>query len=201
GMGQVFKAKQKVLNRVVALKLIRKDCSNNTKVIQRFQREILAAGQLNHPHIVRAYDADQVNGVYYIAMEYIEGIDLAQLVRDKGPLRVDQACEYIRQAALGLQHAFERGFVHRDIKPSNLLMTSAVSSDRRRSSGYIRIPVSLDARKKSGVMRLEPALYPWGVIKILDMGLSRCTDTFSDRGPTNLTQIGSVMGTPEFIAP
>src|SRR6266498_5708785 len=96
GMGQVFKARQKILNRVVALKLIRKECLNNPKVILRFQREIRAAGQLSHPHIVRAYDADQVNGIYYIAMEYTEGVDLAKLVKDNGPLRVDQACEYIR---------------------------------------------------------------------------------------------------------
>ena len=101
----------------------------------RFQREIRAAGQLSHPHIVRAYDADQVNGTYYIAMEFIEGVDLAKLVKDNGPLPVDQACEYIRQAALGLQHAFERGMVHRDIKPANLLVTRAIASDRRRSSG------------------------------------------------------------------
>ena len=123
GMGQVFKARQKMLNRVVALKVIRKECLSNPKVILRFQREIRAAGQLSHPHIVRAFDADQVNGTYYIAMEFIEGVDLAKLVKDQGPLPVDQACEYIRQAVLGLQHAFERGLVHRDIKPANLLVT------------------------------------------------------------------------------
>src|ERR1019366_10683080 len=137
GMGQVFKARQKMLNRVVALKLIRKECLGNPKVVLRFQREIRAAGKLSHPHIVRAYDADQVNGTYYIAMELIDGVDLARLVHDNGPLPVDQACEYIRQAALGLQHAHERGMVHRDIKPANLLVTRAVASDRRRSSGLI----------------------------------------------------------------
>ena len=204
GMGQVFKARQKVLQRVVALKVIRKECLKNPKVTLRFQREIRAAGQLNHPHIVRAYDADQINGTYYIAMEYIEGVDLAKLVKDEGPLRVDRACEYIRQAALGLQHAFERGLVHRDIKPANLLVTRAVSSDRRRSSGFIKrpLPAQLDERKRNTPPRLEVAqAYPWGVVKILDMGLSRCNDSLFGRASTHLTQVGSVMGTPEYIAP
>jgi serine/threonine protein kinase len=202
GMGQVFKARQKMLNRNVALKVIRKECLHNPKVILRFQREIRAAGQLSHPHIVRAYDADQVNGTYYIAMEYIEGVDLAKLVRDNGPLPVDQACEYIRQAALGLQHAFERGMVHRDIKPANLLVSRAVASDRRRSSGLIQRPLDWNAKHMRAIARSESVRqYPWGIVKILDMGLARCTDPFTGRASTHLTQIGSVMGTPEFIAP
>src|SRR5262249_19610903 len=119
GMGRVFKARQKMLDRVIALKVIRKQYLDNPKIIQRFLREIRAAGQLSNPHIVRAYDADEINGTYYIAMEFIDGDDLAKLVKEKGPLSVEQSCEYIRQAALGLQHAFERGMVHRDIKPAN----------------------------------------------------------------------------------
>ena len=203
GMGQVFKARQKMLNRVVALKVIRKECLDNPKVILRFQREIRAAGQLSHPHIVRAYDADQVNGNYYIAMEFIDGADLARLVKDNGPLRVDQACEYIRQAALGLQHAHERGLVHRDIKPANLLVASAVSSDRRRSSAMLVRPKDFSMKTSSGILsRSMPTLtYPWGVVKVLDMGLARCTDAFTGRSITHLTQVGAVMGTPEFIAP
>ncbi|MBI3822703.1 MAG: serine/threonine protein kinase [Planctomycetes bacterium] len=203
GMGQVFKARQTMLQRVVALKVIRKECLHNPKVIKRFQREIRAAGQLSHPHIVRAYDADQINGAYYIAMEYIDGVDLNRLVKENGPLAVDQACEYIRQAALGLQHAFERGMVHRDIKPANLLVTRAVASDRRRSSGLIQRPLNLDARRSSSVLpRVDLAEhYPWGIVKILDMGLARCTDPLTGQAGTHLTQIGTVMGTPEYIAP
>jgi serine/threonine-protein kinase len=199
GMGQVYKAKQRVLNRVVALKVMRKECLGNPKAILRFQREIRAAGVLNHPHIVRAFDADQIGGSYFIAMEYIDGDDLAKIVKDRGPLKVQQACEYIRQAAHGLQHAFERGLVHRDIKPANLLVTRAVASDRRRSSGLIPRP-NLDARSSSVMARRADA-YPFGMVKILDMGLARCTDPLTGRASTTLTQIGSVMGTPEFIAP
>jgi eukaryotic-like serine/threonine-protein kinase len=203
GMGQVYKARQKLLNRVVALKVIRKECVNNPKVIQRFQREIRAAGQVSHPHIVRAFDADQVGGTYYIALEYIDGVDLARLVRDNGPLPVNQACEYIRQAALGLQHAFERGLVHRDLKPANLLVTRGIASDRRRSSGQIPRPVEWAAKKSSGMLRRSEAArhHPWGVVKVLDMGLARCTIPSADRTLTHLTLEGSVMGTPEFIAP
>jgi serine/threonine-protein kinase len=200
GMGQVYKARQKLLNRFVALKVIRKECLGNPKSVLRFLREIRAASQLCHPHIVRAYDADQVNGTYYFAMEFIEGSDLSNLVKDNGPLPVDQACEYIRQAALGLQHASERGMVHRDIKPANLLVTRAVSSDRRRSSGAIRRP-DLNAKRSSAAIPRPDLEYPWGVVKILDMGLARCVDPHTGTSGTVLTQDGTIMGTPEFIAP
>ena len=123
GMGQVFKARHWKLGKVVALKLIRKERLENPDAVRRFQREIHAAAQLDHPNIVRAIDADEVDGTHLLVMEYVPGADLAQLVKQAGPLPVDRACDYIRQAALGLQHASERGLVHRDIKPPNLLLT------------------------------------------------------------------------------
>jgi formylglycine-generating enzyme required for sulfatase activity/tRNA A-37 threonylcarbamoyl transferase component Bud32 len=128
GMGQVFKARHRTLGRIVALKLIRKERIANPDAVKRFHREVRAAAALSHPNIVTAYDADQVGDTHFFAMEYVEGIDLAKLVKNKGPLPIPQACEYIREAALGLQHAFEKGLVHRDIKPANLLV--AVSSGR-----------------------------------------------------------------------
>ena len=91
--------------------------------MRRFHREIRAAAQLDHPNIVRAFDADEVGGTHLLVMEYVQGTDLAKLVKKDGPLPVDKACDYCRQAALGLQHAYERGLVHRDIKPQNLLLT------------------------------------------------------------------------------
>ena len=123
GMGAVFKARDRRLDRVVALKLIRKERLASVEAQRRFRREIRAASQLAHPNVVRAYDADQVGDVHFFAMEYVDGIDLHKLVERDGPLPVAQACDYVRQAALGLQHAHERGMVHRDIKPSNLLLT------------------------------------------------------------------------------
>ena len=124
GMGQVFTARHRHLRRMAAVKLIRKDRLSHPGIIKRFQREVRAAAALDHPHIVRAYDADKIGGTHLLVMEYVEGAtDLGRLVQTHGPLGVEQACEYVRQAALGLQHAHERGLVHRDIKPSNLLVT------------------------------------------------------------------------------
>lgn len=124
GMGAVFKARHQTLGRIVALKLIRKERLDNPAAVRRFRREIKAAAQLNHPNVVLAFDADEVNGIHFFTMEFVEGTDLNGLVQEKGPLRVDQACDYVRQAALGLQAAHERGLVHRDIKPANLLLTT-----------------------------------------------------------------------------
>jgi formylglycine-generating enzyme required for sulfatase activity/tRNA A-37 threonylcarbamoyl transferase component Bud32 len=122
-MGAVFKARNWKLGRVVALKLIRKDRLENSDAVQRFQREIRAAAHLDHPNIVHAIDADQVGNTHFFVMEHVDAVDLAKLVKKHGPLSILQACDAIRQAALGLQHAFERGLVHRDIKPHNLLLT------------------------------------------------------------------------------
>jgi serine/threonine protein kinase len=126
-MGQVFKAHHVPMNRTVALKVIRKERLANPDAVRRFYREVQAAAQLVHPNIVLAYDAGQAGTIHYFAMEYVEGSDLARLVKEHGPLPIAQACDYIRQAALGLQHAHERGLVHRDIKPHNLLVTHASS--------------------------------------------------------------------------
>jgi serine/threonine protein kinase len=123
GMGAVFKARNWKLGQVVAIKLIRKERLNNTDSIRRFQREIRAAALLRHPNIVHALDADEVGGNHLLVMEYVEGIDLDKLVADKGPLPVPLAADYVRQTALALAHAQEKGMVHRDIKPSNLLLT------------------------------------------------------------------------------
>src|SRR5262245_7932404 len=118
GMGQVFRARDRKLDRVVALKVIRPERLTNQGTVRRFRREIQAAAQLNHPNIVRALDAAELEGSYLLVMEYVDnGIDLARWVKQHGAVPAAQACEYIRQAALGLQHAFEQELVHRDIKP------------------------------------------------------------------------------------
>ncbi len=197
GMGQVFKAQQRAIDRLVALKVIRKDHIGNPKVIKRFQREIEATAQLSDLHIVRSFDADQVDKNYFIAMEYIEGWDLSRLVKQLGPLFIGQACDYIRQAALGLQHAHEQNLIHRDIKPANLLVTWAPGQNRIGSHAKPWIRVKDKSRPD-----LTPGSviqYSWGLIKILDLGLARWTDEDTER--TALTQMGTVMGTPEFIAP
>jgi serine/threonine-protein kinase len=123
GMGEVFKARHQLMNRIVAIKVIRKERLNNPDAVQRFHREIRMAASLDHPHLVRSHDAAQVGDTHFLVMEYAEGVDLHRVVQKSGPLPVGQACMFLRQAALGLQHAHERGLVHRDIKPSNLQVT------------------------------------------------------------------------------
>jgi serine/threonine protein kinase len=124
GMGSVLKAEQTPLGRLVAIKTLRKDLVGSKELVARFHREIQAAAALNHPNIVAAYDADSIAGRHFLVMEYVEGRDLGVVVKRGGKLPIGAACEYIRQAALGLQHAHEKQMVHRDIKPSNLMLDS-----------------------------------------------------------------------------
>jgi serine/threonine protein kinase len=122
GMGQVFKAMHHRMERVVALKVLPTKTMNSPDAIERFQREVKAAAKLSHPNIVTAFDAREDGGVYSLVMEYVDGIDLARLVTEKGPLEVGKALDYIVQTARGLEHAHSQGVVHRDIKPANLLL-------------------------------------------------------------------------------
>jgi serine/threonine-protein kinase len=122
GMGRVFKARSRKLGKVVALKVLRKERLASSHALPRFEREIRAAARLDHPNVVHAYDAEQAGGTYFLVMEYVDGTDLDRFVRERGPLPVAEACDYVRQAALGLQHAHEHGMTHRDVKPSNLLL-------------------------------------------------------------------------------
>ena len=123
GMGVVYQAEHRLMERVVALKVINNTLTADTAAVERFQKEVKAAAKLSHPNIVAAYDADQAGDRHFLVMEFVEGRSLARVVEDRGPLPVEAACECIRQAALGLQHAFECGMVHRDMKPENLMQT------------------------------------------------------------------------------
>ncbi len=125
GMGAVYRALHGRLKKAVALKILPHGRDADAQSIARFEREMEAIGRLNHDNIVRATDAGEADGVHYLVMELIDGIDLARLVRLAGPLPVAAACELVRQAAVGLQYAHENGLVHRDVKPSNLLLSVA----------------------------------------------------------------------------
>ncbi len=177
GMGDVYRAEHKLMNRPVALKLINAQLIRHPQAVERFRREVQAAAQLAHPNIVAAYDAEQNGDVHFLAMEFVEGTDLAAVVSRRGKRPIKEACDYIRQAALGLQHAQEKGMVHRDIKPHNLMLS------------------------------------PDGQVRILDFGLAgfatesaiieadSTSGTDGDTTPLHLTSFGSVMGTPDYIAP
>ncbi len=122
GMGVVYLAKNKPMDRLEVLKVINTTLLDHPGAIERFLREIRSAAKLSHANVVTAYSVLQQGGLLAFAMEYIEGQDLASLVKSQGPLPVAHACFYVQQAALGLQHAFEKGMVHRDIKPQNLIL-------------------------------------------------------------------------------
>jgi len=169
GMGQVYRAEHVLMKRVVALKVLAapgraRSAGSSTALpaltpgratplpADRLRGEIEAAARLCHPHVIAAYDAAEADGVLFLVMEYVDGIDLGRLVAERGPLPVAEACEYVRQAALGLQYAHEKGLVHRDVKPSNLLLARPG-----------RDPET-------------------AVVKLLDLGLARAAGTPQDEG-------------------
>jgi eukaryotic-like serine/threonine-protein kinase len=173
GMGKVYKAVQLRTGRTVALKVVRGQLLSNPVIMRRYQREAAAAASLSHPNIVGLYDADEADGKHFMAMEFVDGSDLSRLVKTFGPLEFAEGCEYIRQAALGLQHAHDAGLVHRDIKPSNLLVCGE---------------------------RAIPGTGGVAVVKVLDMGLVR---NILEDGNENseVTRDGTVVGTPDYMAP
>ena len=121
GMGVVFRARHRLMDREVALKTL-STVAIKPDTVPRFYREVKAAARLSHPNIVTAYDAGEQAGTHYLVMEYVRGRDLAAIVKEKGPLPLRQAIDYVQQAARGLEFAHKHGVVHRDVKPSNLLL-------------------------------------------------------------------------------
>jgi eukaryotic-like serine/threonine-protein kinase len=139
-------------------------------------REVRAAARLMHPNIVTAYDANQIGDRHYMVMEFVDGPNLENLVRDRGPLAVGQACDFVRQAALGLQAAHEMGMVHRDIKPANLLV-QGVGPDGK--------PTRC-------------------IVKILDFGLASMQEPKPGQAPgsgSGESQQNVVVGTPDYLSP
>ncbi|MDP6444813.1 MAG: protein kinase, partial [Pirellulaceae bacterium] len=175
GMGTVYRARHDKLNRIVAIKVLMPERMRDASAVARFQREMEAIGPLEHPHIVRAYDADQRDGTHFLAMEFVDGVDLSTLLRSHGPLRSQDACELVRQAAIGLQYVHENGLVHRDVKPSNLMLAGG------RSTGS----VSSDSSNAT--------------VKILDLGLALLNK--SDTDAASMTSADQLMGTLDYMAP
>ncbi len=124
GMGVVYLARNKLMGRLEVLKVVGGQLVERPGVRDRFLREVQSAAKLQHTNIVTAYSAIRLGESIVLAMEYIDGEDLAKMVKSRGPLPVVHACYFIYQAALGLQHAHERGMVHRDIKPANLIFAT-----------------------------------------------------------------------------
>ncbi len=180
GLGRVYKAIQRTMNRVVALKVLHPELMQSDdpdqikKARDLFHREVLAAGKLHHPNIATAFDANITGNKIYMVMEFVDGPNLEQLVRKKGPLRASLACEIIRQAAAALQCAFEKKMLHRDIKPANILVQKGPTGG-------------------AGVC-----------VKVVDFGLARLQapgEESEDGIGTIFTRGNTVMGTPDFLSP
>jgi eukaryotic-like serine/threonine-protein kinase len=122
--GRVFKARHRLMDRVVALKVISPDGALSKNAVSRFFREMKIVGLLDHPNVVRAIDADVHDGCPYLVMEYLEGSDLEHVLARRYPLKPDAVITYMAQAARGLAHAHEKGVIHRDIKPTNLFLVN-----------------------------------------------------------------------------
>ena len=122
GMANVYLAYDTILDRRVAVKVLRGDLSNDEKFVRRFQREALSASSLSHPNIVEMYDVGEDNGLYYIVMEYIEGKTLKQLIKKRGSLTLSEAIDIMLQLTDGISHAHDSYIIHRDLKPQNIMI-------------------------------------------------------------------------------
>jgi serine/threonine protein kinase len=122
GTGTVYLGEHHVLCRRAALKVLPPALADDPAILERFRREAQAAAVLDHPNVVHIYDFRQEGSLHFIVMEYIEGESLQQVIDQRGALPIGVACDYVRQSALGLEHAHDQGLVHRDVKPANLLV-------------------------------------------------------------------------------
>jgi len=123
GMARVFKARDRVLNRAVAVKVLSPQFAGDEQFVARFRREAQAAAALNHPNIVSVFDTGSQGDVHHIVMEYVEGRTLGDVIRQEGPLLPERATEIAEAVAAALAAAHEAGLVHRDIKPGNIMIT------------------------------------------------------------------------------
>jgi CheY-like chemotaxis protein len=186
-VGVLYKARHARINRLVALRLIPKEYLGCPTAIQRFYREIQAVAQLNHRNIVPTHDIGQFSGTHFLAMEYVDGLDLNRLVKEQGPLAIKVVRSYALQTARGLHHAHQQHLIHRDIKPSNLFATwpdPSSATDQAWSS-------------ETALRQLERA-----TIKILDFGVALLYESADpSKAAAGLTRDGRVVGTADFMAP
>ena len=174
GMGVVYKARQKSLNRLVAIKILAPEREHNALFAGRFSREAELLAKLNHPHIVTIHDFGETDGLYYLVMEYVDGVSLRDLLRE-GKLEPKQALAIVPEICDALQFAHDHGIVHRDIKPENILL------DRR---GRVKVA-------------------DFGLAKIVEQTDEEGSDSsgLTQPKPIELSEAGKIMGTPNYMAP
>lgn len=209
GMGDVFKARHRLMQRTVALKVIRAELMDRVAAVERFEREVWAAAQLSHPNIVTAFDADRAGGNHFLVMEFIEGQRLDRVVAKQGPLPIPLACDFVRQAALGLQHAYEHGMMHRDIKPQNLMLTAA-GQVKILDFGLAGFLGASEPAGETPTTAPAPALPPAETTLAGACSATPAERTAEDDAVTRLadepddeplTGLGHVLGSPDYVAP
>ncbi len=121
-MGAVYKAADREVDRIVALKVIRPEMASNPEVLARFKQELLLSSQVTHRNVIRIYDLGEAQGVKFITMEYLEGETLHQVLKQRGKLEVAESVDIMEQVASGLAAAHQQGIIHRDLKPSNIML-------------------------------------------------------------------------------
>jgi serine/threonine-protein kinase len=185
GMGVVYKARQKSLDRLVALKMILRGDLASAADLARFRAEAESAARLEHPHIVPVYEVGACDGQAYFSMKYVEGTTLAAVVAD-GPLPPHQAAAIVSAVARAVHHAHQQGILHRDIKPSNVLLASG----GRQPPDDVAL---LQDAESSGGLRPPLAEYqPF----VTDFGLAKRVE-----GGPSLTRTGAILGTPSYMSP
>ncbi|MBN2445212.1 MAG: serine/threonine protein kinase [Phycisphaerae bacterium] len=196
GMGIVLKAIDPRLGRAAALKILRPEFAGERTALERFEREARAAAAMQHPNIVTVYAVGEQGGAPFIAMEYVDGVDLAAFIRARGPLEADLARHIFRELIKGLSAAHERGLIHRDIKPSNVLLgdvgivdaaSEAVLAGRQEAVRADKLPAH-------GSSHCGGAALP--AVRLADFGLARIWSS-----QTQLTTTGAVLGTPDYMSP
>jgi serine/threonine protein kinase len=202
GVSQVFKAWDTQKGRVVAVKVLRQNLASPSDGIRQFRRELKTVALLAHTNVIKTFDAYEVGDRHYFAMEYVEGTDLDRFVKDSGPLPVEQACDFIRQVAQGLQHAHQHGLVHRDVKPANLFLINPPVQGKQLLPGMTPPPhPTLSPLGGEGRVKGHPT------VKILDWGLARLRsrDTESDNGlcmtESFALEKGMLIGTADYVSP
>ena len=185
GMGVVYKARQKSLDRFVAVKMVREAHLASADDRERFRTEAESAAKLKHPNIVTVYEVGTTDGQAYICMEYVGGPTLAQKVTAEGPLPPRDAARLVAVIARAVDHAHSEGILHRDLKPSNILLSSGASGRREPAD-------SASGQEESAGSRRPLAFEP----KVSDFGLAKKMDSTH-----SLTRTGAVIGTPSYMAP